>query len=114
MALSDVNPVPSQSLLSLPQRCECLALGCFWQSSQTWVLGEGLEGGGGGGFLCLFKKQARMSTVTSVQVFGSPVILHSVNVYVGDRHISGAERFETFRGIFRAECLKVEGASATS
>lgn len=75
---------------------------------------RGFRGGRGGGFLCLFKKQARMSTVTSVQVFGSPVILHSVYVYVGDRHISGAERFETFRGIFRAECLKVEGTSATS
>lgn len=75
---------------------------------------ERVQRGEGGVFLCLFKKQARMSTVTSVQVFGSPVILHSVYVYVGDRHISGAERFETFRGIFRAECLKVEGASATS
>lgn len=41
------------------------------------------------GFLRLFKKQARMSTVTSVQVFGSPVILLRVYVYVGNGHISG-------------------------
>lgn len=44
MAHSDVNPVPSQSLLSLPHRCECLALGCFWLGAQAL----GAAGGGGG------------------------------------------------------------------
>lgn len=62
--------------------------------------------GGRVGFLCLFKKQARMSMVTSVQVFGSPVILHCVYVYVGNCHISGAESFKTLE-MFRAKCLKV-------
>lgn len=61
---------------------------------------------GGGVVLCLFKKQARMSMVTSVQVFGSPVILHCVYVYAGNYHISGAERFKKL-GAFRAKCLKV-------
>lgn len=65
---------------------------------------RGLEGRGG--VLCLFKKQARMSMVTSVQVFGSPVILHCVYVYAGNYHISGAERFKKL-GAFRAKCLKV-------
>lgn len=63
-------------------------------------------GGEGGGVLCLFKKQARMSMVTSVQVFGSPVILHCVYVYAGNYHISEAERFKKL-GAFRAKCLKV-------
>lgn len=47
MAHSDVNLVPSQSLLSLPRRCECLALGCFWLGAQ--VLGAAGGGSGGGG-----------------------------------------------------------------
>lgn len=44
MAHSDVNRVPSQSLLSLPHRCECLALGCFWQGAQVSGAGGGWVG----------------------------------------------------------------------
>lgn len=44
--------------------------------------------------------------VTSVQVFGSPVILLCVYVYVGKCHFSGAERFKKFETC-RAKCLKV-------
>lgn len=64
--------------------------------------------GGRVGFLCLFKKQARMSMVTSVQVFGSPVILHCVYMYVGKCHISEAEGLKECE-IFKVKCLKGRG-----
>lgn len=67
--------------------------------------GRGLEGRVG--FLCLFKKQARMSTVTSEPVFElCASALYSVSVCVDISLISGVERVKAVQ-IFKTRSCKV-------